>query len=251
MKRTAILLYGAFAYLLFQIVFVYMAGFLLGIGVPKAINDGAVGTPVGLALAINLTLIFLFGFTHSLMARDWFKRRLTRLISPAAERSTFVLQSSLFLALAMWQWRPMDMVIWQLDGAYALFGYAGFGLGAGIVLLSTFLIDHFELFGLRQIWMQLRGKEMPAATFRTPFLYRLVRHPMQLGVMILVFATPVMTVGHLIFASAMTAYIFVGLYFEERALMREFGAEYAAYKQRVPMLVPNLRTVFRPAVPAE
>ncbi|MEM1362905.1 MAG: methanethiol S-methyltransferase [Pseudomonadota bacterium] len=251
MKRTAILLYGAFAYVLFLAVFAYMAGFLLNIGVPKAINDGTSGAPMGLALSINFALIFLFGFTHSLMARDWFKRGLTRLISPAAERSTFVLQSSLFLALAMWQWQPLDMPIWQLEGPWVWIGYAAFGFGAGIVLLSTFLIDHFELFGLRQIWMQMRGKEMPVATFRTPMLYQMVRHPMQLGVMILVFATPVMTVGHMIFACAMTAYIFVGLYFEERALLREFGSDYAAYKQRVPMLIPNLRGATRVPIPAE
>lgn len=255
MKRIIVLAYGAVSYLLFLGVFTYLAGFLLDLLVPKAINDHVPGTQpfalhagrvdapensVWTALAINLGLIALFGVTHSLMARDWFKRMLTRVLPPAAERSTFVLQSSLFLALAMWQWRPLEAVIWSVDGPAAWALYASFAVGLGIVLLSTFLIDHFELFGLRQIWTNLRGTEMPAPVFRTPMLYRVVRHPMQLGIAILLLSAPHMTVGHLLFAGAMIAYIFVGLYFEERALLRTFGARYEAYRAQVPMLIPGL-----------
>jgi len=256
MHRFIIFAYGAVSYLLFLGVFTYLAGFLLDLFVPKAINDfapgihtaplpserfGAPAQSVWTALVINLGLVALFGVTHSIMARDWFKRMLTRILPPAAERSTFVLQSSLFLALAMWQWRPLEAVIWSIDGPAAWALYESFALGTGIVLLSTFLIDHFELFGLRQIWTNFRGTEMPSPVFRTPILYRVVRHPMQLGVAILLLSTPHMTAGHLLFAGSMIAYIFVGLYFEERALLRTFGARYEAYRAQVPMLIPGLR----------
>lgn len=237
MKRPVLLIYGVVCYALFNVSFLYLGGFLLDLFVPKAINDG-VATPLGQAIAINLGLVFLFGFFHSLMARQRFKAWWTRIVSPDAERSTYVLQSALFLSLAMWQWRPMPEVIWQVDGAAAVAAYAFFALGLGLVLLSTFLIDHFELFGLRQIWTANTGREMPQPVFRTPFLYRVVRHPMQLGVMILLFATPVMTAGHMLFAMAMTLYILIGLYFEERSLVREFGEVYLDYKRRVPMLLP-------------
>ena len=237
MKRPVLLIYGVVCYALFNVSFLYLGGFLLDLIVPKAINDG-IATPLGQAIAINLGLVFLFGFFHSLMARQRFKAWWTKIVSPDAERSTYVLQSALFLSLAMWQWRPMPEVIWQVDGAAAVLAYALFGLGLVLVLLSTFLIDHFELFGLRQIWTAHTGREMPKPVFRTPLLYRAVRHPMQLGVMILLFSTPLMTAGHLLFAMAMTLYILIGLYFEERSLLREYGEAYAAYKRRVPMLLP-------------
>lgn len=240
LARIATFAYGAVAYLMFLAVFAYMAGFLLSLVVPKAVNDaGAFGeTPLWTAIAVNLALIALFGVLHSLLSRDWAKRQLMRVIPRAAERSTYVIQSSLCLALAMWQWRPLPETIWHLEGAAALATYAAFVIGVAIVLWSTFLIDHFELFGLRQIWCHLRGTAMVEPPFRTPMLYRIVRHPMQLGIVILLFATPHMTLGHLVFAGAMTGYIFVGLYFEERALLRKFGARYAAYQQSVPKLFP-------------
>jgi len=242
MKRVFVLLYGAFAYLLFLIVFSYLTAFLLGLFVPKSINDLGVAAPGGLlgANAVNLALIVLFGFLHSLLARDWVKALLYRILPQPAERSTYVLQSSLCLALAMWLWQPIDTVIWQVSGWGSVIAYGFFGLGAGLVLLSTFIIDHFELFGLRQIWTQLRGQQMPEPVFKTPVLYRVVRHPMQLGIIILLFSTPLMTAGHMLFAASMTAYIFVGLYFEERALVRQFGDRYLAYKSQVPMLFPRL-----------
>lgn len=265
MPRAVIFAYGVFAYVLFLAVFAYLAGFLLDILVPKAINDPmpgsqtfASGEGVGAslefhALLINLGVIALFGVTHSVMARGWFKRRLTKIIPPAAERSTYVLQSSLCLALAMWQWRAMDTTVWQIDGQAQFFFYALFLLGTVILLLSTFLIDHFELFGLRQIWSNLSGKPMPAPKFRTPMLYTIVRHPMQLGIIILLFAAPHMTVGHLLLAASMTAYIFVGLYFEERGLLKTFGERYAAYQTAVPMLFPRVwpRAAHRLVGPSE
>ena len=147
----------------------------------------------------------------------------------------------MFLGLALVAWQPLPATIWQVQSTGAAIFYAAFGLGVGLVLLSTFLIDHFELFGLRQIWTANTGKPMPQMQFRTPLLYRVVRHPMQLGMVILVFATPHMTVGHLLFAGLMTLYVMIGLYFEERALVREFGHQYRDYQARVPMLVPGLR----------
>lgn len=239
MQRIAILTYGLVCYALFLIVFLYLAGFLLDFLVPKGIGDGT-ERPLATAVAINLGLIFLFGFTHSLMARKRFKDVWTRIIPPAAERSTYVLQSSVFLALAFWQWSPMNGEIWVVEGLAMVLAYGVFAFGVGLVLLATFQIDHFELFGLRQVWSAATKRSMPEPEFRTPFLYRIVRHPMQLGIILVVFATPTMTTGHLLFASAMTAYIFVGLYFEERALVREFGDRYIAYMARVPMLFPRL-----------
>ena len=242
MARILIFVYGAFAYLLFLATFSYMAGFLLDLLVPKGINTQGMTAPGGTtgAVAVNVSLIALFGFLHSLLARAWVKEKLYRVMPRAAERSTYVVQSSLCLALAMWLWQPMEATLWQVGGPWVALSYAGFAIGAGLVLWSTFLIDHFELFGLRQIWCHLRGTQMPAPEFRTPALYRIVRHPMQLGIVVLLFSTPHMTAGHLLFASAMTAYVFIGLYFEERALLRMFGSRYAAYQQSVPMLIPGL-----------
>ncbi|MDX8346953.1 NnrU family protein [Cognatiyoonia sp. IB215446] len=242
MKRFIVFAYGITAYLLFLAVFSYLAGFLLNLLVPKAINtaDGA-QTSLGASVTINLLLIATFGFFHSLLARDHVKAVLLKVLPAAAERSTYVVQSSLCLALAMWQWQALPGTIWHIDGFAAVMAYVGFAIGASLVLWSTFLIDHFELFGLRQIWTHMRNAPMPQPEFRTPALYKIVRHPMQLGVIVLLFATPHMTWGHLLFAGAMTAYIFVGLYFEERALLRTFGDRYATYQRNVPMLFPMLK----------
>jgi protein-S-isoprenylcysteine O-methyltransferase Ste14 len=239
MSRITITLYGVLCYALFNAVFLYLVAFLLEIGVPKTINSGDAGSTAR-AVLINLALIAAFGLSHSVMAREGFKRWWTRYIPKAAERSTYVLQSSLFLGCTMYFWQPMPSTIWHVEGVLSWPFYAAAAAGCGLVLISTFLIDHFELFGLRQIWCHLRGTEMPVPEFRTPALYRIVRHPMQLGIVILLFSTPHMTVGHMLFASAMTAYVFIGLYFEERALRRTFGERYAAYQQSVPMLIPGL-----------
>ncbi|MEM9999918.1 MAG: isoprenylcysteine carboxylmethyltransferase family protein [Pseudomonadota bacterium] len=246
MPRSFVFAYGVIAYLLFLAVFTYLAAFLLGIA-PKSINDPAALSVHPLpAVMINLSLIALFGVLHSLLARDHVKRRLTKIIPAAAERSTYVVQSSLCLGLMMWQWQPISAPIWQFDGAASFAFYAMFAIGAGLVLWSTFLIDHFELFGLRQIWTHLKGRAMPAPIFKTPALYRFVRHPMQLGVIVLLFATPQMTFGHLLLAASMTAYIFVGLYFEERALVRQFGDRYRLYQAQVPLLFPGFGKINRP-----
>ena len=244
MKRLSLVAYGAVAYVLFNVAFVYMIGFLLDLGVPKAVNDGA-AVPIALAVLINVGLIFLFGFFHSLMAREKFKAWWTKIIPEDAERSTYVLQSALFLGLAMWQWQPIPITIWAVDGGLMGIAYAICALGVVLVLTSTFLIDHFELFGLRQIWSASTNRPMPKPKFVTPSLYRFVRHPMQLGMVLLVFGTPVLTVGHLIFAALMTLYIFIGLWFEERSLVREFGNKYRTYRQHVPMLIPRLTPVSR------
>ena len=244
MKRPGLILYGATAYILFNAAFLYMIGFLLELPVPKAINDGA-ATPIAAAIAINIGLVFLFGFFHSLMARERFKRWWTTIIPADAERSTYVVQSALFLSLAMWQWQPMPTVIWAVDGALAWVAYGICALGVFLVLLSTFLIDHFELFGLRQIWNAGHDRPMPKPVFKTPFLYRFVRHPMQLGVILVVFGTPHMTLGHALFAGLMTLYVMIGLWFEERSLVREFGDTYRDYQRQVPMLIPRL-TPFSP-----
>lgn len=244
MKRPTLLLYGFACYVLFNISFLYMAGFLSEKLVPKAINDGEI-ISLPTAIAINSFLIFLFGFFHSLMARKRFKDWWVGIVSKDAERSTYVLQASLFLSLVMWQWQPMPQTLWQVQGAFALAVYGIMAIGILVVLISTFLIDHFELFGLSYVWSASRSKPAPDPTFQTPLFYKLVRHPMQLGVVITVFATPHMTLGHLLFASAMTLYIVIGLHFEERSLVREFGDEYRAYQRRVPMLfpIPKIRRV--------
>ena len=239
MHRPGLILYGVAAYLLFNVAFVYMIGFLLNLPVPKAINAGTVSVwPI--AICINVGLIFLFGFFHSLMARETFKTWWTKIIPADAERSTYVLQSALFLILAMWQWRPMPETLWMVDGALAWFAYGICATGVVMVLVSTFLIDHFELFGLRQIWNASRSQPMQAPQFRTPLLYRFVRHPMQLGMILALFGTPHMTVGHALFAGLMTLYVVIGLWFEERSLVREFGDTYRAYQRHVPMLIPRL-----------
>lgn len=239
MARITTLIYSLICYVLFNAVFLYLAAFLLEIGVSKTINSGAVGHWLP-AVVINIGLVVLFGATHSIMARDWFKKWLIRFVPEVAERSTYVLQASLFLALVIWQWQPMPQTIWYVEGTAAWSFYAVFGLGVIMLLWSTFLIDHFELFGLHQVWCYLQSKEMPEPEFRTPVLYRIVRHPMQLGVIIMFLATPHMTVGHLLFASLMCAYISIGLYFEERSLVRMFGDEYRDYQARVPMLIPGI-----------
>ncbi|MEO0923320.1 MAG: NnrU family protein [Pseudomonadota bacterium] len=239
MKRPGLLLYGVLAYIAFNLAFLYMLGFLLELPFLNAVNDGPVGS-IAYAIAVNTGLVFLFGFFHSLMARARFKAWWTQIIPADAERSTFVMQSALFLGLAIWQWQPIPATIWAVDGAVAWFAYAVFLLGVALVLVSTFLIDHFELFGLRQIWSANTARAMSKPKFRVPFLYRFVRHPMQLGVILLLFATPHMTVGHLLFAGLMTLYVLIGLWFEERALVREFGAVYRAYQNQVPRLVPRM-----------
>lgn len=236
MKRRLVLLYGIGCYLLFNAVYLYLYGFLLDLFGIRS-THGEAGAS---AIAVNLGLVALFGFAHSLFARDAVKAQITRIIPAAAERSTFVLQSCLLLGLVIWQWREMPAIVWSVDGPAAMAIYAAFGIGSAISLWATYAFDHYELFGLRQAWDHQSGKDTPEPGFRTPFLYRVVRHPMQTGLLIALWAAPTMTVGHLVFAASMSAYVLVGLHFEERSLLKRFGETYAAYRRSVPMLIPRL-----------
>lgn len=239
MNKALILFYGVFAYCLFLSVFIYAEEFLLDIFVPRSINSH-VNPDKFSAVTINLILIIVFGLFHSIMSRAWFKNRWTKVIPQAAERSTYVLQASLLLALVMWYWQALPGVLWQFEGAAAWPFYICFTLGNIVALWSTFLIDHLELFGLKQVWRNQKNERLSEAIFKTPSLYKIVRHPMHLGVLMVFWSTPTLTEGHLLFASAMTAYVFIGIVFEERSLRNEFREQYARYQKRVPMLIPGL-----------
>lgn len=241
MTKLLMTLYGVLCYCLFIVVFIYIEGFLLELIVPKSINSGRAITNINLAIIINLLLVFTFGFFHSLMSRKAFKEKWTRVVPIAVERSTYVLQASLFLILLMWQWQPLPDLLWSFQGLSSIFFYTCFAMGNIIVLWSIFLIDHFELFGLRQVWFHQIGKPMPKPIFKTPALYNFVRHPMQLGTLIILWATPTMSIGHFLFATSMTLYLFIGLKFEEKSLQREFGKQYTRYQKQVPMLIPWIK----------
>jgi protein-S-isoprenylcysteine O-methyltransferase Ste14 len=242
MGRIAAFLYGLAAYLLFFFTFLYAIGFVTGVAVPKTIDTGPV-VPIGEALIVNILLMTLFALQHSVMARKPFKQWLTQYVPAAIERSTYVLLASLALVLLFWQWRPIPDVVWEITSpqiatnitAISFFGFA-------LVLLSTFLINHFELFGLHQVAINVAGRTMPEPRFKTPVLYKVVRHPIYLGFIIAFWAAPVMTVGHLLFATVTTAYIFVGIYLEERDLVQLFGEQYKRYRAQVGMLVPFRRS---------
>jgi methanethiol S-methyltransferase len=236
-------LYGVVAYVFFLATFIYAIGFVGNLPLlPKTIDSGATA-PLIETLAVNLALLGLFAVQHSVMARRGFKRWWTRVIPECVERSTFVAASTAVLALLLWQWRPLaEPLLWSVSdplGRLAL--HVVFWLGWGMLLVSTFLINHFELFGLRQVWANLRGQAIPEPVFHTPFLYRHVRHPLYLGFILAFWATPQMTAGHLLFAAACTGYILVGIWFEERDLVAQFGDRYRVYRQQVGMLLPKLR----------
>lgn len=241
MTRFMTLVYGGLAYIVFFVTFLYAVGFVGNIVVPKSIDSGAVA-PLAESLIVNVILLGLFAVQHSVMARPAFKRIWTRLVAPPVERSTFVLFASLILALMFWQWRPMPDTVWAVtDPLWSTVLWALFAAGWAIVLIATFLINHFELFGLSQTWARFSGKEPRKPEFTTPLFYKHVRHPIYLGFIIAFWATPVMSVGHLLFAIATTGYILVGIYFEERDLVAHFGDRYRKYRQDVGMLAPKLK----------
>jgi protein-S-isoprenylcysteine O-methyltransferase Ste14 len=236
--RFTAFLYGLVAYLVFFAAFLYAVGFVTGLVVPKTIDDGPASSTAE-ALIINLLLMTLFAVQHSLMARKQFKQWWTQYVPKPVERSTYVLFASLTLILLFWQWRPMPEILWRIDEPEIAMTITALSfVGWLIVLSSTFLINHFELFGLHQVANNLPGLESPTPRFRTPFYYKFVRHPIYLGFVIAFWAAPTMSAGHLLFAAVTTAYIFVGIFLEERDLIETFGDEYRRYKERVSMLLP-------------
>ncbi len=244
MKARWVAIYGLFCYLLFHLSFLYLFAFLLDLGEIR--TRGLETTSTSMAIAIDLVLIVLFAAVHSLMARDWFKRWWTRWVPLEAERSTYVLQSSLFLSLAIWQWRPIPVVVWSIESPILqAMCYLGFVTGATIVMTSTFQIDHGELFGVRQALSGRPGSDETSPAFVKPWLYRIVRHPLQFGMITLMFATPRMTAGHLLFAVAMAGYSAIGVQFEERTLVRRFGDAYRDYQRSTPQLIPGLDQLTR------
>jgi methanethiol S-methyltransferase len=240
-KRIAFFAYGSLSYVIFLGTFLYAIGFIGNFGVPRTL-DGNPSTPLGVALAIDVGLLALFAVQHSVMARKWFKDWWTSMVPKTLERSTYVLFSSLALILLFWQWRPLGGVVWSIEdpiGRIVLYGL--FAFGWALVLVSTFLINHFDLFGLRQVWLNLLGRPYTTLRFGTPGPYRLVRHPLYVGWLFAFWSTPRMTFAHLLFTIATTAYILIAIQFEERDLSREHGDSYEAYRRSVPMLIPFTR----------
>ena len=247
MKKLLIFVYGVAAYVAFLAVFLFAIGFLGNFAVPKSLDSPA-SAPFVPAVLMDFALLALFAVQHSVMARPAFKRMITRLIPEAAERSTYVLASSVALALLFWLWQPLGGTVWNIEsdlGRAVI--YAAFGFGWALVLFATFVINHFDLFGLRQVWRELQGKPQANLRFVVPVLYRIVRHPLYVGWLTVFWSTPSMTLSHLFFALMTTAYIMVAIRFEEADLIRQHP-EYAAYRTRVPMIVPRLR---RDAAPSD
>jgi len=249
LKRVLFFVYGVASYLIFLVTFLYAIAFVGGIVVPSRL-DGPLQTSLFEALTIDCALLTLFAVQHSVMARPWFKQRWTQVVPWTIERSTYVLCASLALLLLFWQWRPIGIVIWSVENAPArVVLWTLFGAGWATVLGVTFLINHFDLFGLRQVWLPLIGRPYSPVSFRTPLPYRFVRHPLYLGFLLAFWMAPTMTLAHFVFAFATTAYIVVAIQFEERELVSEHGAEYEEYRRTVPMLLPGRRRLPAPAAP--
>lgn len=239
MKRSLIVAYGAAAYLLFLGAFLYLIAFVGNLVVPRTVDHG-LSAPIGQAVLVNVLLVAAFGVQHSVMARPTFKAWWTRFVPTSIERSTYVALSSAVLVLLYWQWRTMPAVIWDVrQSAARLAVWAVFWLGWGIALASTFMVSHFDLFGLRQVYLAWRGKPYTHIGFHARWLYRLVRHPLMLGLLIAFWAAPTLTAGHLLFSIGMTGYVLIALQMEERNLVDALGDQYRDYRREVPMLVPH------------
>ena len=238
--RNLALVYGIACYAIFFVTFLYLIGWITNLVVPVSIDSGAAGNPF-VALAIDLALIAVFGLQHSVMARPGFKRALTRFVPRPMERATYVLASSAAVVLLFVAWQPIPVALWQVEGAAAIALQAGSLLGFGIVLYSTFLIDHFDLFGLRQVFLAWRGRSYTEKRFVTPSVYRFIRHPLYVGWLVAFWSAPALTLGHALFASAMTAYILVAIRYEERDLTAALGEPYRRWRAATPMFVPRVR----------
>ena len=244
-KRLLYFGYALTAYLTFLATFLYAIAFVGGFVVPRRLDGPLEGSLLS-AIVIDCALLTVFALQHSVMARRWFKQRWTRIVPWAIERATYVLCASLALLLLFWQWRPLGMPIWTIDNDSVRFAiWTLFAAGWATVLIVTFLINHFDLFGLRQAWLPLLGRPYTPVSFRTPLPYRLVRHPLYFGFLLAFWMTPTMTLAHLLFAVTTTAYVVLAIQFEERDLLAEHGAAYAEYRRKVPMLLPALRATRR------
>jgi methanethiol S-methyltransferase len=238
MKRTAVLLYGVLCYVLFFATFLYAIGFIGNVAVPKTIDSGRTGSLLT-ALLVDAGLLAIFALQHSIMARQWFKHKWTQIVPEPAERSTYVAASSIALIALFVFWQPLGGTVWQIDNSAGQAGiYAMYAAGWLIVLLSTFMINHFDLFGLRQVWLAFQGRAYSALPFKTPAFYRYVRHPLYFGWLLVFWSAPVMTAAHLFFAVMTTAYILIAIQFEERDLVAFHGEKYRRYREQVPMIVP-------------
>ncbi|BCI82781.1 membrane protein [Mycolicibacterium sp. TY66] len=249
MKRYLTLGYGVLCYAVFLASFLYAVGFVGNVVVPRTVDHGITAS-IGEAVVVNLILLGLFAVQHSVMARPAFKRMWTRVVPQAIERSTYVLMSSLLLGLLYWQWRTMPQVVWHVTapaGRYVLLTL--FWVGWAIVLMSTFMISHVDLFGLRQVYLAWRGEPYRDLPFRTTMFYRVVRHPIMVGFIIAFWATPTMTAGHLLFSLATTGYILIAIQLEEHDLVAGLGAPYQDYRAEVPMMIPGLHPHHRAAGP--
>jgi len=243
MKRLGILLYGIFSYLIGVAALVYLIAFLFNLYVPKTIDSGMQGNTL-IAMLVNVGLIALFGFQHSVMARRGFKTWLEQFIAPAAERSTYLLLTALVTFTLCLGWQNLPEILWRIENPVISYTLLGVGLaGWGLVLFSTFLINHFDLFGLRQVWLYLRNRNYTHLPFKTVSLYRYIRHPLMTGVFIGIWITPVMTVGHLLFALCMSVYVLIGVYHEEKDLIREFGEKYRQYIKATGRFIPSFNSL--------